>query len=187
MITSRAVQKPRSSRLGAIELDILRELTISDLLISFLVSGRSIKRMNQVAQQRAVQRHRRKLAVERLSQRGFIKKSGDLVCIRDKGRHAVDVTVRNVRRSLKTRKWDGKWRIVAYDIPERFKPLRDAVRLTLKNAGFVKFQDSLWIFPHECRELATLIQKESRLRMCVLYGVLEKIENEERLKRHFSL
>ena len=33
--------------------------------------------------------------------------------------------------------WDRKWRIVIFDIPERYRELRDRVRYVLKKAGFV--------------------------------------------------
>jgi len=50
----------------------------------------------------------------------------------------------------KHRKWDGKWRLVMYDLPIRFKKARNAFRWKLKDLGFFQFQKSAWIYPYPC-------------------------------------
>src|SRR3989344_795881 len=47
-------------------------------------------------------------------------------------------------------KWDGKWRLVMYDLPVRFKKTREAFRWKLKDLGFFQFQKSAWIYPYPC-------------------------------------
>lgn len=183
MVTKRI----KTSRLGVLERKILEDLSASDLLIGFLLSGRSTRLMYKVARERAMHRYRTKLAVDRLSKQGLIRTFGEQVSITAAGLSAIDNIVGKIRNSLKTRKWDRKWRIVSYDIPEQHKYLRDTVRLILKRAGFVKLHHSVWVFPHECEELASLIAKETRLKKYILYGVLERIENENKLKASFSL
>lgn len=143
--------------------------------------------MYKIARERAKQRYRRKLAIDRLTRQGFIGTDGRQAFLTDSGRAAIDDTIGRIRNSLKTKKWDKKWRIVSYDIPEKFKHLRDAVRSILKRAGFVKLHHSLWIFPHECGELTSLIHQETKLQKYMVYGIVEKIENESKLKTLFSL
>lgn len=55
-------------------------------------------------------------------------------------------------------RWDGKWRLVMFDVPESRKKIRDTLRMLLRNAGFVHFQDSAWIQPYPCDELVTLLR-----------------------------
>ena len=55
-------------------------------------------------------------------------------------------------------RWDGKWRVVMFDVPEKRKKVRDALRMLLRSAGFVHFQDSAWIQPYPCDELVTLLR-----------------------------
>jgi DNA-binding transcriptional regulator PaaX len=43
-------------------------------------------------------------------------------------------------------KWDEKWRIVAFDIPEKFKTGRDALRRKLKEVGFHELQKKYLCF-----------------------------------------
>ncbi len=60
-------------------------------------------------------------------------------------------------RPLTSSAWDGRWRIVIFDIPSRRRLRRDALRNQLKKIGFRQLQESVWITPHDCSELiATL-------------------------------
>lgn len=47
------------------------------------------------------------------------------------------------------RKWDGKWRLVIFDIEEIERHLRDELRRKLKELGFGMVQKSVWLSPHD--------------------------------------
>lgn len=47
------------------------------------------------------------------------------------------------------RKWDGKWRIVIFDIDEKHRRLRDNVRSKLRQLGFGLWQRSIWLTPFD--------------------------------------
>ena len=174
-------------QLGNIERDILDELTLGDLLYSFLLSGRSTRRFHKLAHKRATERYRRKLAIERLTKNGYIDVRGKQLQISAAGYYALGNSIDKNLALLKTKAWDHKWRIAAFDIPEIYAAKRRLVRGILKRAGFVKLQQSVWVFPHDCEELVQLIKKESRLAPYILYGVLEHIEDEKRLKKLFGM
>jgi DNA-binding transcriptional regulator PaaX len=55
------------------------------------------------------------------------------------------------------KRWDKKWRIVLFDIPEVQKKIRDALRRKLKNLGFLEFQKSVFIYPHPCKDEVNFI------------------------------
>ena len=55
-------------------------------------------------------------------------------------------------------RWDGKWRLMMFDVPEKRKKVRDTLRMLLQSAGFIHFQDSAWIQPYPCDELVTLLR-----------------------------
>jgi len=181
--------KPRTRRqnIGHVQRDILEHLTFGDILYAHLLSARSTKRFYQLARERATERYRRKQVIEGLTDMGYVEKSGEYISITSKGLEAFGQTSLKIRKLLETQKWDGKWRIVAFDIPERRASLRDKLRSILKRAGFEKIQHSVWIFPHDCTALIELITSERALRRYVLYGVMEYIEDEERIKRMFHL
>ncbi|MFH0905552.1 MAG: hypothetical protein V1826_02420 [bacterium] len=47
--------------------------------------------------------------------------------------------------------WDGKWRFVIFDIPEKKKLARNVFREKLRALGFVKVQQSVWRHKYPCR------------------------------------
>jgi len=49
---------------------------------------------------------------------------------------------------MQKRKWDGKWRIVIFDISEKSRLLRNALRRKLKELGFGMLQQSIYISPY---------------------------------------
>ena len=179
--------RKRIRQLGPIERDILNELSFGDLMYGFLLSARSTKLFYKLARERATYRHRRKMAIERLARQDFIQRVGSRLSITESGKNALGQAVANTIDLLKKKTWDHKWRIVVFDIPEVYTLLRNRVRDILKRAGFLRLQQSVWVFPHECSELVQLIKAESRLSKYILYGVLDRIEDEDRLKRLFRL
>lgn len=188
------MQKRRSTKkrvtyrkFGRIERDILQDLTFGDLAYAHLCSGTSRTRFYQLARERATERYRRKRAIDRLKIHGFISSNGEMVHITDAGSMSLGSLADKNRTLLDQQIWDRKWRIAAFDIPERLAPLRAQVRGILKRAGFIKFQQSVWIFPHECRDLVQLIKSDPRVAPYIMYGVLESVEGESRLKKIFNL
>ena len=141
--------------------------------------------MYAVARERAQQRYRTKKSIDTLVLQGWVRRNGEILSITDSGKTMLDTTIESLRSSITSTTWDGKWRIVAFDIPEELSVLRHQIRSILKRAGFIKLQQSVWIFPHECHELAALIQHDQRIRKHVLYGVLSEIDNSERLRTLF--
>lgn len=50
------------------------------------------------------------------------------------------------------RKWDGKWRIVIFDLPKNYAGNRDFFRRHLIDIGFIQVQKSVWAFPFPCKK-----------------------------------
>lgn len=179
-------KRSRTVRLGRIEREILEELSYGDMLIGALFSARSTKRMHQIARKRAKERYLARRAAERLVSEG-------LVTMRD-GKFAISVSGNEllkrtelVKQALNKAQWDGKWRVVVFDIPQSVRGLRWELRTILKRAGFQMLQQSVWMFPHECKELTDLIKQDKRIREHVLYGVFESIEGDAEMRRAFKL
>ena len=70
--------------------------------------------------------------------------------------HALKYNPEKIKISIPA-KWDGKWRVVIFDIPEKKKKARDALRWELKKIGFIELQKSAWIFPYECENAIDFI------------------------------
>lgn len=83
--------------------------------------------------------------------------------------------------------WDGKWRIVIFDIPEKLRHGRDALREKLISLGFLELQKSVFVFPFECEKEIEFIVEFFLLKPYVRYGVLDYIDNALHLKQRFQL
>lgn len=90
-------------------------------------------------------------------------------------------------RPLRTEKWDGKWRIVIFDIPTKRKDARDVLRSILKRLGFLKAQESVWVTPYPCDEEIDYLRKFYVIRPYVRLILAERMEGEEILRQKFNL
>lgn len=88
---------------------------------------------------------------------------------------------------IKPQNWDGRWRLVIFDIPEEQKPARDALRFRLKKLGLHELQKSVFISPFKCKDEIDFITEFYQVRPYVRYGILESIDNELHLKIIFGL
>lgn len=75
---------------------------------------------------------------------------------------------------LNRKVWDGKWRIVIFDISENERIIRDALRFKLISLGFGKLQESVYITP-----LDVLGDLKEFLKIKNLYGVVVVFEAKE--------
>jgi len=86
----------------------------------------------------------------------------------------------------KPKEWDKKWRIVIFDIPERDRSFRGILREHLYALKFFKLQNSVFVSPYPFEkpilELVELYSAQPYVRVITA----TKIDNETKLKRHFS-
>jgi DNA-binding transcriptional regulator PaaX len=88
---------------------------------------------------------------------------------------------------IKSNKWDGKWRLVIFDIPEKLKAGRDSLRKKIKELGFYELQKSVWVYPYDCNNEIDFIIEFFNLRKYVRFAILDFIDNELHLKKIFKL
>lgn len=132
-----------------------------------------------------------KRAMYRLDKRGWIvakqTRQGWKVSLTAKGHEAFLAYQCQQTEIQKPKKWDGKWRVLIFDIPEERKFIRDGVRYTLKALGFMRLQDSVWVHPYECREVLDLLRTKYKIRHEALYMCAETLSNDCWLRREFNL
>jgi len=94
-------------------------------------------------------------------------------------------------RVQKQEKWDGKWRIIIFDIPEgnkrRGKAKRDAMRLKMKAMGFYQLQKSVWAHAYPCEEEIRLLCEILKISPFVNIITAEKIYNDDVLRECFKV
>lgn len=87
----------------------------------------------------------------------------------------------------KPRRWDGRWRIVAFDVPERMRRTRDVLRAVMRDVGFVRMQDSVWVYPYDCEDFIALLKARLRTGRSILYVIADQVEADKTLREHFGL
>jgi CRISPR-associated endonuclease Cas2 len=87
----------------------------------------------------------------------------------------------------KEKKWNGKWYMVFFDVPEMQRLKRDQLREFLKQLGFYKYQKSVYLFPYECEKEISLIKKIVEGAKYMKYIIAEKIEDEDLAKTFFKI
>lgn len=91
---------------------------------------------------------------------------------------------------LRPKKWDGLWRVVVFDIPESINKknrAREALREKLREFGFYKFQNSVFVFPFECEKEIEFIKAIFDIQPYVMLIRARQIDNADFLKKHFEL
>lgn len=57
----------------------------------------------------------------------------------------------------------------------------------MQSFGFYRLQDSVWVYPYDCEDVIGLLKTNLGLGSAVLYMIVEKIENDRRLREHFEV
>ncbi len=134
-------------------------------------------------------RFQARTALGRLIAKGHVRKNqkGSFE-ITDAGRRHLLVQEASLDRSAaKKRRWDGQFRLVLFDIPEKRRGTRDRLRIMMNNFGFLRLQDSVWISPYDCEDIIALVKAELRVGKDILYAVVSQVENDRWIRDHFGL
>lgn len=130
-------------------------------------------------------------SVRRLVERGLlevkVRKGQEFLSLTEKGQQTLVRFARDELILKKPKVWDKKWRVVIYDIPEDRKSLRMELKRVLEGLGFVMVQKSVWVHAYPCEDLLLLLKAEFRLGKEVLYLVVNRIENDTWMRKHFKL
>lgn len=76
------------------------------------------------------------------------------------------------------KKWNGKWYIVAYDIPEKKRWLREILRRNLEDLDFGALHKSLWISPYNFLGDIEKIVKQYNLETYILLAISNRVGRE---------
>ncbi len=87
----------------------------------------------------------------------------------------------------KPKRWDGIWRIVTFDIPEKKKAARNALRDKLKELGFCQLHKSVFVYPYPCLNEIQFIEEIFQIGPYVNFIEARKIEDDEWLRSKFYL
>lgn len=82
-------------------------------------------------------------------------------------------------------KWDGKWRIIIFDIPVKKNKAREQLRRRMKGLGFLKLQHSVFVHPYPCYEIVHFLRDYLMVTSEVEYIEANSLESQDRLISYF--
>ena len=130
--------------------------------------------------------------LSKLKKDGYLKitthNNEKIFVLTEKGRKKREKAISEVKRvCIRKESWDGKWRLIIFDIPEKMKKYRDFLRGELHQYGFVQLQKSVWVTPYRIDEDIRILISEHGLARFVKCAVIEKWDDENKLKELFRL
>jgi hypothetical protein len=129
-----------------------------------------------------------------LKKSGLIKltpsKEGLEISLSDKGRVRFKEISFNAIGVKKQKDWDGKWWLVAADVPTHtHRQGADKFRRKLKNMGFRSLQRTLWIYPYDPRQEIQYIAEYFGINQFITVMEISRLDLEDsnKLKQYYGL
>jgi len=105
---------------------------------------------------------------------------GDSVILTNKAKiKIIDQVVQSKRK-------DGKYRLISFDIPEAKRLQRDNFRLAIKRMGFSQVQKSLWVSDYNIGDLVESAIDEYKVADYVAYFVSDKSNVDSHIEKILS-
>ena len=194
----KSVLKEKNKKLKNIRLGILGRQVLS-LLLSGMAIGLTQSYRKQKWILKSIPKELKKVktiylnrAIKRLYKSRLIdikeENSGDIkLVLSDEGKRKILIYNTENLKLKRESTWDGYWRIIIFDIPQKFKFERYTLSKKLQEIGMHQLQKSIYIYPFECKDELDLIIEYFNLRPYVRYGLLKEIDNELHLRKIFDL
>ena len=109
----------------------------------------------------------------------------------------IEITQRGKRRILKFAlealsvekpgNWDGKWRLVSYDIPSKYKNMGELFSSYLKTWNFYPFHKSLFIHAYPCEKQIEYLREYLGLGKFVRLFRVDGLENDSEFREFFGV
>lgn len=170
---------------------VLAAASVAGLLVWAAVAPNTLQLLRYLPKEKYHLGYRARTAAGRLVAKGqaeWIERGGKkYLRLTEAGRRALALEQEKVTLKNQKKKWDGRWRMVVFDIPERRRRVRIRLRAFMNEIGFVRLQDSVWVYPYDCEDFVTLLKAELKIGKDVLYAIADTIEHDRDIRKHFHL
>jgi len=126
-----------------------------------------------------------------LKKRGVVEKTNDgIYRLTEKGEKEAFFAYLNAESRIykpKKEKWDGKWRIIFFDVPEKKRRSRDYLRTVVRQIGFREFQKSIWIYPHKIPLFLKELLWDENIKPYTRFITTTDIEYDKDMQKLFKL
>lgn len=113
-------------------------------------------------------------------------KDGTVIRLTDKGKTKF-LKYRLDEMHLQTQKWDGRWRLIIYDVPHFKKTEREMFRRFLKSMAFYQLQESVYLTPFNCYDEIEYLRTYFGVVEEVIYLTVNELENDSAYRQYFGI
>ncbi|MFH0852655.1 MAG: hypothetical protein V1845_03565 [bacterium] len=177
--------------------EIIRFLAMGGVLMASLVAPNIAKEFRFLLKDenyiswKKFSNSRVRQSIRRLRRRGVVNsqiKGGKMIVVlTNKGKQEVLKYNFEGIKLKRQKNWDGKWRVVIFDIPEPKKAARDALRRKFKYLGMYQLQKSVFVFPYACKKEIDFVSGFYDVGNYILYLESQIGDIEDDLKRTFGI
>lgn len=171
-------------RLSKNQKNILRIIGKSITLASAIVAPNIVQILRP---KNTREKYKHNQTIKKLFDDKIIYLFGEEIQLTEKGKELLGIIQVEEIKIFPKDEWDGVWHIVCYDVPEGKKKARDYFRGKLAETGFKFIQDSLWVYPYECKEEIAIIAQNLGIAPFVAYLNTDYLPQQEKLIKYFSL
>lgn len=125
--------------------------------------------------------------LKQLEEKDLISLGKTKVKLTKKGKELVKRLATEDIEIKKMEKWDGIWRVVSYDIPDKLKKERDYFRTRLLEMGFFRVQESMFGIPYECKEEITVFAHSLGISPYIVLLTTDHIPQENIYRKRFDI
>lgn len=111
---------------------------------------------------------------------------GEVLLTENGRKKLMQMNVENITIS-KPAKWDGKWRMVFYDVFDGRKAVRERFRHYLKSAGFYPWQKSVYLHAYPCEREVEFLRDYLGISGEVRMIIADEIENDQQFRDYFGV
>lgn len=115
----------------------------------------------------------------------FIEGKDKFIELTQKGKNYLKNVALDKLKIKRPKRWDGKWRVVIFDIMEKRHSNRDSFREKLKSLGFYPIQKSVYVYPFDCAREIAEISDRFFIAEFVVIMISEIIQGEDRIIEFF--
>lgn len=181
----------RNYERGELAKEILKAFLVGGLVIScvaFPGMAHILKLFNTGS---AGERSRVRRAVQRLEKKGLlirkIKNGKEIIEVTQAGKSKISEYIVDELYIQRPKKWDKKWRVLMFDIPETKARVRREVSFRIRDMGMVAIQDSVFLSPFPCKQEVDFLADHYFVREYFIYFEADTIECKEDVLKIFKL
>ncbi|MBI2327178.1 hypothetical protein HYU92_02560 [Candidatus Curtissbacteria bacterium] len=109
-----------------------------------------------------------------------------LIKITEKGKRKL-LRYKIEEMELDESKWDGKWRLVIYDIVKSKKANSELFRISIKKLNLLKLQKSVYLTPFKCEDEIEYLRQLFAIGNEVQILTVGSLENETAYRKYFGI